>query len=889
MEKQNICSPSNDSKAGIALTPSLLFLPQAINQPESFPIGFAQIEMNLATFLFVGFLLLLGFVQFFIFKHRFTVTKNELNDLDSDLETTIERLTTSKQEQKESTQNLQASSKRFSGILTHADIGIFQLNANGDCIEINEALAEMSGLYPKKVIKDGFHSMIHPDDQKNFKEAWEAFPAGGFSVELNFRFCPPRKKEVYVSFCANKILNNKKEIEGYIGWVTDLSSQHEHQQQQEIIAARYEHFIDRTVESHYQLTPTSPILLSGDSIKTADAIMRTMVLTSCSNTFAALHGTTSEKLTGKSIAEMLGGCGPLKNSDSIKEFIDAEYKITDQKFTGEITGGKRVILLESAIGLVENNKLVGIWGSQRNITQQIREKTKLKSQLQFTQQILNSLPADISVKDTRCRYLFTSKRTADRCGIPQKEWVGKTISEIMPGTSKDADKASISTMKTKKLHRTEQRLETKKMSGWTETVQIPLISKEGLVEGAIGLTYDITEHKKQVNEASKKYTQLEKQITETENELTESREKNNKTSENLSEARATLDQAKAEQAEFENKLSQHDQTERLLRHSEQELINERKELEGQLTNQKAELNTEIDKRKKWEELLEIREHAIEKIERHSIELKQQIEEQTTLRNQAETALATNQSETNHAKSKLETIQKEQATKAASNETQQKEAEQKVTKLNSLLTDAHQKINQMTEQRDQNKSEQQNDSIKIAKTLAEADSLKTEFNQRLEEETKAFKQELAQKQIREKTFRQHENELEKQVRELENVLRIKVRKLEEQTEAREEIEGQRDQIKHDLELQDQHRQKMFEQQAEKLQIDMAEERLEEIRMHKELMTMKHKKEALEEDLRARDADLEESAKELEKLETSLTESHTKNRQLTAELHLAIRQR
>jgi len=894
MAKQHL-SPTKSSQRR---TPGLLLLLPTISPTQSLPIGFAQIEMNLATFLFLGFLLLLGLVQFFAFRHRFISTKNELKDLASDLKDTREHLTVSKHEQKEAIQTLQATRKRFSGILTDAEIGIFQMDANGDCTEINTALNKMSGLYPKKVIKEGFHCAIHPDDQSRFKEAWEAFPREGASLELNFRFCPPRKKETHVSFCANKILNNKKEIEGYIGWVTDVSAQQEQQQQQKILTARYEQFIDETTESHYQLTPAAPIPLSDDTQQTANAIMKQMVLSSCSTTFATLQGTTPEKLIGQPIAEMTGGCGPLKNSDSIHAFLDAGCKITDQKSTVEMAGGKRIILLESAIGLVKDNKLTGIWGSQRDITQQMREKTELKSQLKFTQQILNSLPADISVKDTRCRYLFISKRTADRCGVPQNEWIGKTLSEIMPGTPKDADKVSISTMKTKKLHRTAQRFETEKMSGWTETVQIPLMSKEGLVEGAIGLTIDITEHKKQEDEARKNRIQLEKQIEETKNELAESEEQHNKTTITLSETTQTLtettealDKAKTEQAEFEKQLNEHSQTERVLRHSEQELLNRRKELEDQLTNGKNELNTEINKRTKWEELLKIRENELQKIEKHTTELELQIKEQNVLRNQAEASLATNQSDMDRVKAELETFHKEQAAKVATTKKIHTEIEQKVVKLNNLLTDAHQQIDQMTKQHttelEKNKSEQQVDSIRLAQTLSELDSLKREFNQRLEEETKAFKQELAQKQIREKRFHQHEKELEQRVRELENVLQIKVRKLEDQTKARKEIEEQRDRIQHDLELQDQHRQKMFEQQAEKLHIDMAEERLEEIRMHKELTTLKHKNEALEEDLRTRDTELTESAKELEKLERDLTQSHKKNRQLTAELHLAIR--
>ena len=72
--------------------------------------------------------------------------------------------------------------------------------------------------------------------------------------------------------------------------------------------------------------------------------------------------------------------------------------------------------------------------------------------------------------------------------------------EVMPATPRDHDKNAINVMKTGKLSRIERSYEARKKTGWMETIQVPLISDDGLIEGMVGLSFETSERKKKEGE-----------------------------------------------------------------------------------------------------------------------------------------------------------------------------------------------------------------------------------------------------------------------------------------------------------------------------------------------------------------------------------------------------
>ncbi len=879
--------------AGALITP-------VICKAQSQSAKIAPVELNTTSYVILGASLILGIISFIIFKQRLGSASGALKDVTGELSSTRQRLVDTSAQLETAEQEHKATSNQYQGILFDAHVGMFQIDLNGKCSYINTALQEMSGLYPKKALTEGLPSAIHPDDQAAFKAAWDNFVKSNETFNQIFRFRLAKEREVHVTCRANKVLNEKKEVESYIGWVTDVTNFHEEQLRHQATTARYDYFVSETIEGYYQLVPESPIPLGSSSDKMAEALMSKLALAECNETFAVMYGSKAAELEGKLVCDLTDGCGPFKNTASFKKFIESDYRSIDLESVRQDSSGSRVNLLNSVVAIIENNKLVGIWGSQRNITQQKREKAKLSSQVNFMHRILNALPADVHVKDTRCRYVYASQKLADRTGIAQEDWVGKTIFEVMPGAPRDHDNTAISTMKANKLMRTERPYEARGKSGWMETIQIPMVSDEGLVEGVVGLSLEISDRKKNEETALLRQKDLQKRLNDTRSELNLSQNERSKAATILSQANQKLRISETEKTNREHEhqeyLIERKQAEETLRRSEEGLLARQQQLNKDLASCQTELEAETDKRRKWEELLSIKENELQKIEEHATRLNEFYEQESTRREQAETNLSTSESSLEKVRKKLEgltdshqqeaeRINKEFSSKFSSEQQAHKKAEQKLAKTEEFLLSTQERVTQMTEQHadelEKEVAERKLAAEKLIHSMDELDELKQRFNQRIEEETKTIKQELAKKQIREKALRQHEKDLEERIKELEHTLQLKVKEQAEQIQAREGAEVQKQQVEQKMEQLSKRQSDLIDRETQKLNLNIAEIRLDEVKLRKRAGDLERAKETLEETLQTRNQELEKAEQQIKRTEAILADNQAELKQLTGD--------
>lgn len=841
----------------------------------------------------IGALLVVSIILIFKFRSGYKSTSMQLADITTELEHARQRFTETNQQLEKTESSLKKTTQRYQGILFDARIGMFQMDPEGKCTYINTALQKMSGLYPKKALNEGLQSAIHPDDKAQFDQAWQAFTKGNESFAVRFRFKQAKGPDVHVSCLANKVFNDQKKIESYIGWVSNVTDFHQAHLHEQAATSHYARFLEDAIEGYYHLAPETPIPLDDNADQMATAIMTGMKLVTCNENFAGLYGTSPSDLKGKEIKSLPKGCGPFKNTDAVKKLIEDEYKLIGFESIRQDPRGNRLNLLNNVIGIIEDNKLVGIWGCQRNISQLKREKEELISQAQFMHRILDTLPADVNVKDTRCRYLYASRKLAERTGISQENWIGKTIFEVMPATPRDHDKNAINVMKTGKLSRIERSFEARKKTGWMETVQIPLVSDEGLIEGVVGLSFDTTDRKMKEDETLKIRKQLEDQLQHRTSELQESQAEFGKTATELRKTSQELDVRKAElenqRNEFEKKLNERKRVEQLLQNNEETLITRQKQLEEQLASRIVELESKTDKRKKWEELITIKETELKKLEEFSSDRSKQLEEEIARRKQTESDLKASLDELEKNRSELEAMDEAHQQKLTaltdshkkafdSEHSAREAAESQLKKTTVALQGAQKRIQTLLEQHtvelEHEVAERKTASTKLIQNAEELDELKQKFNARIEEETKALKQELAKKQIHENALRQQGKDLDARIKDLEKTLQTKIQENNKQIEAREGAEVQRQQIEQKLEQMNTHQGQLIERETQKLNLNIAEIRLEEVKLRKAVSDLQQKKEALEALEKTRASELEKAVGEQQKLSTLLSEAEEK---------------
>lgn len=120
-------------------------------------------------------------------------------------------------------QALLASETRFRTLATHAPVGIFQTDAQGECIFVNKRWVEISGTSSVQAMGRGWTRTLHPDDREAALAEWQAAAKWGREFSQEYRFQTPEGIVNWVFGNATPLRDENGEITGYLGTIMDIS------------------------------------------------------------------------------------------------------------------------------------------------------------------------------------------------------------------------------------------------------------------------------------------------------------------------------------------------------------------------------------------------------------------------------------------------------------------------------------------------------------------------------------------------------------------------------------------------------------------------------------------------------------------------------------------
>lgn len=376
-------------------------------------------------------------------------------------------------------------------LLEESGAAFFKLDLQGQCVYANEALVALYGMSKDAVMGNGLVNSVHPEDRERMLQLWRGFEEPGALCEQTYRIRRKDGSFVYVSERGSLIRSGDNSVCGYFAVVTDVSEQEKRLQDVLTVQRRGDRFIDQTVAGFYELRPEKPIPLDQPAEKVAENINRHMKLVSCSSELAQFYGCPVQEMPGKGLKDLPGESGLMGDFHDLQQFVSGGLSAVGRERVGADHRGTPHYLRTDAVGMIEDGQLVCIMGAQYDISAQKREKEKADQQLAFYRRILDTLPGDVFVKDPRCRYLFVSRSFEERTGVPADDWIDKTVFEVLPAVPRDFNAASIQAMKSGALCRkVSSRPGTDE---WFETIEHPLVSEDGVVEGVVGISVDASE------------------------------------------------------------------------------------------------------------------------------------------------------------------------------------------------------------------------------------------------------------------------------------------------------------------------------------------------------------------------------------------------------------
>ena len=129
---------------------------------------------------------------------------------------------------RQSRRALARSEERFRQLAATAPVGIFQTDAVGHYLYVNQRWTEMAGLSATEAAGTGWSQAVHPQDRGRVQTAWREAVDAGVPFDLRYRFLRADGAEIWVVGRAVASLAGDGEVTGFLGTVTDVT-ENQHQ------------------------------------------------------------------------------------------------------------------------------------------------------------------------------------------------------------------------------------------------------------------------------------------------------------------------------------------------------------------------------------------------------------------------------------------------------------------------------------------------------------------------------------------------------------------------------------------------------------------------------------------------------------------------------------
>ena len=278
--------------------------------------------------------------------------------------------------------------------------------------------------------------------------------------------------------------------------------------------SRFRYFIEQTSEGFYREESEQPIPTSLPYKEQIKQMYACLKIAECNDLFAQMYGyPNAGALEGVSVEILHGRADVPENIEATKNFIQNGYKLIDAETKEVNKNGETIYFLNNAVGIIENDHLVSIWGTQRNITERKRTQHDIETSRQKMALHVEKTPLAVIEWDLNFEVTSWNPAAERIFGYRSEEAKGQHASFIVPKITREhVDKIWADLLTRKGGERSTNQNNTKDgkiiFCEWYNT---PLIDAKGNVIGVASLVMDVTEHKvaeDALRESEEKYRNL---------------------------------------------------------------------------------------------------------------------------------------------------------------------------------------------------------------------------------------------------------------------------------------------------------------------------------------------------------------------------------------------
>ncbi len=324
---------------------------------------------------------IIGVLGFYFYKEQssFPISKSTLEILGIQLGFTLERhLNTLIPTNKPPQQQLQDTN--LTSLANSLQDTIISIDRNFKITYINKAYL---GIEPKEITGQKVTDLDWPSSFSCFSidHIQNTFKSGN-TTSFEKKIYTPDDREQILKITHSPLYSHDT-IERVIIAISDLTRVRQLEEQIYQSEQRYQNFINFSQEGIFRFELNKELDTNLDMGDQLEHLLKNLFLAECNFAFAQTYGyKTNTEPKGKSIIEFFGNRE--RALEIVTSFLDNNYFFPDIETTETAPDGTNRIMLNNIFGVLRDNFLIEIWGTQNDIThRKIQEKALNESFLKY--------------------------------------------------------------------------------------------------------------------------------------------------------------------------------------------------------------------------------------------------------------------------------------------------------------------------------------------------------------------------------------------------------------------------------------------------------------------------------------------------------------------------